>query len=372
MRAGWLVGWVVWAAGCSGATSPGGDCPDCDAGEVSLDADQGTDAAGSDGGPLDAGARDTGARDTGARDTGARDTGARDTGARDTGARDAGALDAGGVVGPPGDPATRDVAAVCARWGLDRDLWGTLPGWVADADRCANGTLPEITRTAGVRLTNAFRWLAGLAPTTENAAALPNAQACAVMMNANGQLSHRPPTTWACYSSAGAQGAATSNIGGGRGFGMTPSYAVSSWIDDSRDLTMTLGHRRWMLFEPLTTVAYGQAGGFACLVVLSGHNGARTRPWVAWPNAGPTPMQAMTRIWSFSAAGLGLSSSTRVGVTLDGAPVMVEAQLRAANYGDPTVSWDMPAIRPGGVYAVTVTGLRGADVRYTVRPVACD
>jgi hypothetical protein len=153
---------------------------------------------------------------------------------------------------------------------------------------------------------------------------------------------------------------------------MTPWAAVSGWIDDSRDLTMTLGHRRWMLFEPLTRVAYGQAEGFACLVVLQGHDGARTRSWVAWPNAGPTPMQAMTRIWSFSARGAGLSSTSQVRVTLDGQPLTVQAQLRAANYGDDTISWNMPTIRAGGVYRVTVMGLRNGDVTYEVRPVACE
>jgi len=366
MRAAWCVG-LVWALGCSAANTTEA-CEGCDASSP-------TDAEAPDIATLDIGnrdvANDTARTDTARTDTGPRDTGPRDTGRVDAPAPDSGARDAGPSTPPPGDPATRDVATVCARWQLEAPLRATLPAWQPASDRCANGTLPEPTRTAGVRLTNVFRWLAGLAPTTERTAALDSAQACAVMMNANGQLSHRPPTSWTCYSAAGAQGAATSNIGGGSGFGMTPSYAVSSWIDDSRDLTMTLGHRRWMLFEPLASVAYGQAGGFACLVVLSGHTGARTRPWVAWPNAGPTPLQAMTRIWSFSARGLGLSSTTAVRVTVDGAAVPVQAELRAANYGDDTVSWNMPVIRAGSVYRVTVMGLRNGDITYEVRPVAC-
>lgn len=365
MRGVWAAVAVSVVAGCGDASNNGGGgCEDCDAGAVE---DVARDDAFE---PVDGGTRDA----AGALDGGTRDAGQRvDTGTRDAVVRvDSGARDAGTTTPPPGDPAMRDAATVCARWREERALLGSLPGWMPAADRCENGVLPEVTRTAGVRLTNVFRWLAGLAPTGENTAALPNAQACAVMMNANGQLSHRPPTSWACYSAAGAQGAATSNIGGGRGYTMTPWAAVSGWIDDSRDLTMTLGHRRWMLFEPLTRVAYGQAEGFACLVVLQGHDGARTRPWVAWPNAGPTPIQAMTRIWSFSARGAGLSSTTQVRVTLDGEPLTVQAQLRAANYGDDTISWNMPTIRAGGVYRVTVMGLRNGDITYEVRPVACE
>lgn len=79
----------------------------------------------------------------------------------------------------------------------------------------------------------------------------------------------------------------------------------------------------------------------------------------------------MTRLWSFSAAALGAGANTRVEVTRDGAPVTVAAQVRAGNYGDPTVSWDMPAITAGSVYTVRVSGLASPDVRYEVRPVAC-
>lgn len=271
----------------------------------------------------------------------------------------------------PDDPAGRAESVVCSRWAADTAGLGALAPWTPGASSCDPGTLPESTRTAAVVLTNAYRWLAGLAPVRDDATQTAAAQACAVLVERNGQLNHTPPMSWACWSQLGYQGTSSSNITGLRGFQMNVRTAVGGWIDDSRDLSMTLGHRRWMLFPPLSAVGYGQSAGYACLHILGATGNPRTRPYVAWPNAGPTPMGAMTRIWSFSAASLGVGAGTRVEVTRDGAAVPVTAQMRAGNYGDPTVSWDMPEIVAGSRYAVRVTGLSGADVRYEVRPSAC-
>lgn len=272
---------------------------------------------------------------------------------------------------PPGEPATRDAVTVCAQWHARADDAAGLAGWRAGATACEPGSLPDATRAGAVRLTNAFRWLAGLEPVREDAAQAAAAQACAVLVERNGQLDHTPPMTWTCWSALGYEGTSRSNISGVRGFTMTVRDAITGWIDDSRDLSRTLGHRRWMLFPTLSTVGYGQASGYACLHILGANSNPRARSWVAWPNAGPTPMAAMSRIWSFSSPSLGVGAATRVEVTRNGAAVPVTAQARSGSYGDPTVSWDMPEITASATYAVRVTGLSGADVRYEVRPVSC-
>ena len=272
---------------------------------------------------------------------------------------------------PPGEPATRDPASVCAQWHAQTDDLASLVGWSAGAGECDPGSLPAATRAGAVRFTNAFRWLAGLAPVREDATQAAAAQACAALVERNGQLNHTPPMTWTCWSALGYEGTSRSNITGLRGFPMTVRDAISGWIDDSRDLSRTLGHRRWMFSPTLSSVGYGQAAGFACLHILGTNDNPRARSWVAWPNAGPAPMAAMSRLWSFSSASLGLGANARVEVARDGVAVPVSAQLRAGNYGDPTISWDMPVITADATYAVRVTGLAGADVRYEVRPVAC-
>lgn len=273
---------------------------------------------------------------------------------------------------PPGDPATRSVATTCAQWRAASASIAGLGGWRPGASACDQGSLPPETRAGALRLTNAYRWLAGLAPLRDDAAQTAAAQACAVLVERNGQLNHTPPMTWTCWSALGYQGTSSSNITGVRGFTMTVRDAINGWIDDSRDLSHTLGHRRWMLYPPLSSMGYGQASSYACLYILGANDNPRPSTYVPWPNAGPTPADAMTRIWSFSSAALGVTAATRVEVTRDGAAVPVTAALRTGNYGDPTVSWDMPAIAAGSVYAVRVSGLAGADVRYEVRPVACE
>ncbi|MBL8603703.1 MAG: CAP domain-containing protein [Myxococcales bacterium] len=346
-------------AACSGDPAPSA-CADCDDAGGTADAttaeDLGRDApAPRDNAPLDAGPRDAGLADTGPRDTGPRDTGV-DTGPAPSNA----------------DPANRSQAEVCARWGQDRGLRSGLPPWTPGGTACGLGTLPEVTRLAALRLTNTFRWLAGLNPVVETPSDVTPTQACALMMERNGALSHTPPTSWTCYSPEGAQGAGSSNIVGGRGFAISPWYSVQSWIDDSRDITMTLGHRRWMLYPPLSAATYGQTSGFACLWVLRRAGATRNRPWVAWPNAGPVPLEAMTRIWSFSASGLGVSGANTVTVTQDATRLDVTAMQRQNGYGDDTISWQMPAIRAGSVYRVSIAGLRTGTVSYEVRPVACN
>ncbi len=287
---------------------------------------------------------------------------------------DAGRLDVVAVDARPAvdvDPAARDEAAVCARWNADTADLASLAAWTPGASMCEPGALPAATRAAAVRLTNTYRWLAGLAPVRDDATQTAAAQACAVLVERNGQLNHTPPMTWTCWSSLGYQGTSSSNITGARGFPMTVRTAIDGWIDDSRDLSNTLGHRRWMLFPPLSAVGYGQSAGYACLHILGATANPRVGSFVAWPNAGATPMGAMTRIWSFSSASLGVGAGTRVEVTRDGAALSVMTVMRTGNYGDPTVSWSMPEIVAGSRYAVRVTGLTGADVRYEVRPAAC-
>lgn len=273
--------------------------------------------------------------------------------------------DAGGMI--PADPALRTQEQVCGYWTAERAAIANAPAWMRGATMCDPGTLPQATQDAAVRGTNLYRWLVGLNNVPNDPASATLAQACAVLEEANNMLSHTPPMSWTCYSANGAMGAGTSNITSG---GSSPVAAVDGWIDDSRDITMTLGHRRWMLYPPLGPIGYGQATRYACLRVLGTGRGPGMRPWVAWPNQGPTPSQVTPSFWSFSSSMVG--SGVSVAVTKDGAPVTVQAMMRTNGYGDNTVSWSMAAATAGSVYHVTVSGLSGGmTVAYDVRPVRC-
>jgi uncharacterized protein YkwD len=86
-----------------------------------------------------------------------------------------------------------------------------------------------------------------------------------LMMAANGQLSHNPPTSWNCYTAAGATAAGQSNIYLGLGSGL--SYRrnddiLIGWLTDIENVTTnSIGHRRWLLYPFLGTVAYGRVAG---------------------------------------------------------------------------------------------------------------
>ncbi|MBL8677614.1 MAG: CAP domain-containing protein [Myxococcales bacterium] len=268
----------------------------------------------------------------------------------------------------PGDPATRSQSDVCAVWNTAVMRAQSAGPFTQGSAMCAPGTLPQATVDAAVLMTNVYRYLAGLPNVTENADQTRAAQACAELMEANRMLSHMPPTSWTCYTALGAMGAARSNITSG---GSSPVASLAGWVDDSRDISNTLGHRRWILFPQLGPIGYGQARQYACQYVL-GARGSGRKNFVAWPNEGVTPMESMTRIWSFSSASLGVGASTMATVEQNGMPLNVMAMPRANGYGDPTISWNMPAIVPGATYRVTITGLSGGmNVTYEVRPVRC-
>ncbi|MFY0532355.1 CAP domain-containing protein [Nannocystis pusilla] len=77
---------------------------------------------------------------------------------------------------------------------------GTWSGAVAG---CQAGDTGAPGRDNALRLINLYRWLAGLPAVGHDAGLNAKAQQCALMMHANGQLSHDPPMQWDCYSADG-------------------------------------------------------------------------------------------------------------------------------------------------------------------------
>ncbi len=259
---------------------------------------------------------------------------------------------------------------VCTAWRSVRDRHTQVATWSAGATQCAAGSLPEAPRQASIAWVNLYRAMAGLAPVAEAAADRAGAQGCAVMLERNGQLSHTPAATWACATDAARATAARSNLSGNPGFPMSPWNAVRGWIDESRDLSGTLGHRRWLLSPELHTVSYGQTGSFACLSLGLGSRVANAPQWVSWPPAGWVPTALMGTIWSFSKPGVSAPGTT-VQVTRDGAAVAMAASAQRAGIGDDTVSWSMPEAVAGSVYRVRVAVPGARVVEYEVRPTGC-
>ena len=275
----------------------------------------------------------------------------------------------GGVL--TGDPAARaSEATACAAWQSVRERCLQSATWTPGTEQCDLGSLPAPTEAASVEWLNYFRVMVGLAPVREDPSERTPAQACAVLLERNGQLTHTPPTTWTCANAMGRSAAGRSNLSGNPGFPMSPWYAVRGWIDEGRDLSNTLGHRRWLLSPELHTVSYGQTGSFACMTLGLGARDPSAPAWVAWPPAGWVPTALIGTIWSFSKPGLA-AAGTRVRVFRNGTEMTVNATMRQAGLGDETISWEVATVAAGSVYRVQVALAGQRSVEYEVRPTGC-
>jgi hypothetical protein len=186
----------------------------------------------------------------------------------------------------------------------------------------------------------------------------------ALLMARNDRVSHEPDTSWPCYSAAGAEAAANSDLYLGR----EGPAAVEGYMDDPGAENYFVGHRRWILYPPQQQMGTGsipQHLSFRAANALwvTGAGGGRPPEpeWVAWPPPGHVPYQIMPRRsgrWSFSypKADFGRAQVT---VRHGGAavPVVVESSADDRGYADNTLVWI-----PEGV----PTGVPGEDLAYEV------
>lgn len=154
---------------------------------------------------------------------------------------------------PAAQPVTGSWAANAAA------LFTTQP----DVANCRPGVLSEQVRADVLARLNAIRALHRLPAVTYAAIEDEQATQAALMMAANGQLSHTPATTWKCFTTAGSTGAGTSNLYGGL---ISPYLAyytedmyLGGWLTETTNLVANnVGHRRWMLDPFLGKIAYGR------------------------------------------------------------------------------------------------------------------
>ncbi len=286
-----------------------------------------------------------------------------DTDTAETGPTDTGTLD--------------DAVAVCTLW---RDVRAGLSTgtWSGDVASCDPGDVSTDARASAVELWNLYRAMVGHGPITTDPGVDANAQDCALIQHANGYLSHAPATSATCYTSTGAASAGASNI-------------ASTGVVDAIDLYMadpgnstTLGHRRWLLSNGLTTVGIGGTSSYSCHTVFgSGVLGGGTeKEWTAWPPPGPVPDEVWTVSWaSLDETGWSLQSdslalgSVTVTVTDDtGAVLPVTVTSLLAGYGSAHAISMIPdgwTAQAGRSYTVSVTGL-ASPIDYTVDVVDCD
>jgi hypothetical protein len=227
---------------------------------------------------------------------------------------------------------------------------------------------------------NWYRALWGLPAVGEPAAsANARAQEAALIMAAQGSLSHWPDPSWACYSSAGSDGAGRSLLALGPS---DHTAGIDQFMFDWGNET-TLGHRRWLMYPGLMGSGYGyvsdpgsdgwQQSALALVAFdedLPNSNATTDEP-LAYPPAGAFPAALASSPFagvvpfSLTWRDADFSWATVSMAHADGSPIGLQTSLRVMepNYGDNTAMW-IPDVAPriGEVWVIRVEGTRFAGI----------
>jgi len=244
---------------------------------------------------------------------------------------------------------------------------GEAINWTGNQGSCTPGTTSSGFREAVLRRINYFRAMAGVpGGIIFSEESNRKAQAAALMMSVNKQLSHTPPTTWLCYSQDGSDGAGASDLYLGR-YGWN---AISGYIKDPGSGNYFAGHRRWILYPQTQVMGTGDipdTSGYPsanALLIFDSHiweQRPQTREeYVAWPPPGYVPYQVVFPRWSFSYAGADFSGAT-VSMNFGGSPVSVSQVNTANGYGENTLVWIPMGLNDGASWPTPA-----ADTTYTV------
>ncbi|MDG3007984.1 CAP domain-containing protein [Paludisphaera mucosa] len=176
-----------------------------------------------------------------------------------------------------------------------------VPQWDGNVDAGVAGALGDDYRKAILARVNAYRTMAGapaigaIDPTMSY-----YSQQAALMMSANGRLSHTPDPSWKFYSADGAIGAARSNLHLASG-----DYAVDGYILDPGPTNGPTGHRWWSLNPRVAMIGVGDVPGSlsqdraANALSFGLGTSAVESTVVAWPPEGAFPSALVPDRWSF-------------------------------------------------------------------------
>jgi uncharacterized protein YkwD len=358
-------------------------------------AGDGSAATGADAGPTSQGPDPTVDSQVSATEAGATDMsagpGTFDTGDLDTGEPD---TTAPGTSGPmttdpmttdpatsepmttdpsTGDPPPSEQEQLCARWNGDRAALAE-GAWSGSVNGCDKGTLGAEGHDNVLKLVNLYRWIADLPAVTEDGARSDQAQACALIMDANDKLDHGPPMNATCWSADGASAAGKSNIAGTAGVLGVDLYMVDPGNDT------TIGHRRWILSNSLGPIGVGSTDTYSCLYVIGG-SGDAGAAWTAWPPPGLVPLQALhvptvpwahvdQTGWTVQSDSIDVTGA-QVTVTENGVDKPVAVNPLGDNYGSSHAVRFVPqgwTVEPGKTYDVA---LSTGGIQYSVTVVDC-
>src|SRR3954447_2777588 len=236
---------------------------------------------------------------------------------------------------------------------------GLGTGYTGDDSTCRPGTTSAASRAATLRAVNFVRSMSGLAPVRFSATLNARSQRTALMMSANGALSHTPPRGWRCWSGVGAANAGRSNLALSYP-AITSAGLVELYLRDPGSENHAVGHRRWLLNPFATTMGTGSTDTANAMTVIGPSSTRRPNPaWVSWPTAGyfPSTLEPNGR-WSLSAGNRSTDfRHATVRVYRNGQSVPLTRLAVHNGYAQPTLVWQLAAsVRKSGTFTVVVRG----------------
>jgi uncharacterized protein YkwD len=248
-------------------------------------------------------------------------------------------------------------------------------GWTGNAATCNAGTTSQAYLDATFQMINFYRGMTGLPDVTNATTYNAASQQAALIMSVNGALNHNPPSSWTCWTSAGASAAGSSNLA----LGAAGPGAIVLYMTDPGSGNYFVGHRRYVLYPRRNQFGSGSVGestpqANALYVFTTTVARPATPTKVAWPPEGYVPYQVVYARWSMA---LNTSStvsfaSANVTMTEGGSPVSLSVVSRVDNgYGDNTIVWEPSGLSfsPGmqdRTFTVTVSGISVSGSPQTV------
>ena len=214
---------------------------------------------------------------------------------------------------------------------------GSEIAWTGDEPSCDPGIVPEPTKAKILQRLDYYRKVVGLNNIiSENMSKSDKAQLAALIMNANDQLDHDPPSSWKCYTNEGKDGAGNSLLT------MTKNAeAIDSYIRDQGADNGPVGHRRWLLWPRLQEIGIGNTNRSNAIWVLgnSGNPPSDAPEFVSWPPEGYIPNRLVFPRWSFSIAEADFSATTISMLDKDDNNINLQIESLSNSYGDHTIVW---------------------------------
>lgn len=217
--------------------------------------------------------------------------------------------------------------------------------WTGQHVLCDEGSTSLTFRDAILHRVRYFRAMAGVPADVEFSDDLnAQAQEAALLMSANGKLSHTPDPSWYCYSATGAWAAEHCNL-------YLEVYSVSAvdgYMEDPGDRNYYLPHRRWLLNVRTHWMGTGDVppvAGFPAANALwvtapsTGNRPATRDPYVAWPPPGCVPYQVVFPRWSVSYDGADFSQASVIMIR-HGQRVALQVLPVVDGSGENTLVWE--------------------------------